>query len=264
MSGNAMTKSSTRPRTTEPSLARDGDETERGYWGNLSSLIPHYETFWRYHVFPLLVPNQICLRDGLDPQFESLAIANYSTFVSIGRARHKIFVAHENYKYVEEHYAALQRCCELGKKLIQRFDHLFESLTKRRSGVSPSKLEQFIEGRLNDYRNLLHDEMLSTPKDEEERRLIPKFEKIDEYRNWSRTMYHFKRADFVVASDQLKDDFKATCSRLEDGWEAMCKASETIMDLQEYLRRRSLGSAIGTVVNPLKASGDWVIRNTSN
>src|ERR1700751_2921395 len=106
--------------------------------------------------------------------------------------------------------------------------------------------------------------MLSTPKDEPERRLIPKFEKIDEYRNWSRTMYHFNRADFVVASDQLKDHFKATCSRLEDAWEAMCKASETIMDLQEYLRRRSLGSAIGPVVNPLKASGDWVIWNTSN
>jgi hypothetical protein len=152
--------------TTEPSLARKGDETERGYWGNLSSLIPHYELFWRYHVFPLRVPNQIWLRDGLDPQFELLAIANYSTFVSLGRAGHKIFVAHENYKYVEEHYAALQRCCELGKKLIQKFDQLFESLTKRPSGVSASKLEQFIEGRLNDYRNLLHDEMLSTPKDE--------------------------------------------------------------------------------------------------
>jgi len=258
-----MTKN-TAQRTTQPLLARNGDETERGYWGNLSNLIPHYEPFWRYHVFPLRVPNEIWFRDGLDPQFESLAIANYSTFVALGRARHKIYVAHENYKYVEEHYASLQRCCELGRKLIQKFDSLFESLTSRPSGVSVAKLEQFIQKRLDEYRNLLHDEMLSTPKDEQKRRLIPKFEKINEYRNWTTVMYHLNRSDFVVASDQLKSDFKATCSRLEDAWQQMCGASEKIIELKEYLRRRSQGTVIGTVANPLAASGDWITRNTSN
>lgn len=255
---------STPTTPTEPLLARKGDETERGYWGHLSKLIPHYELFWRYHVFPLRMPNQIWLRDGLDPQFEAVAIANYSTFVSLGRARQKIFVNHESYKFVEEHYAALQRSCELGKKLIQRFNDLYESLTKRHSGVSDAKLEQFIEKRLDEYRNLLHDEMLSTPKDEQERRLIPKFEKINEYRNWTSVMYHLNRSDFVVASEQLKADFRATCSRLEDAWEQMCKASAEIVQLSECVRRRSLGKAVGTVANPLTASGDWNIRNTSN
>ncbi len=248
----------------EPLLARQGDDTERGCWGHLSKLIPHYELFWRYHVFPLRVPNQIWLRDGLDPQFEAVAIANYSTFVSLTRARQKIFVNHENYKFVEEHYTALQRSCELGKKLIQRFDDLYESLTERRSGASVAMLEQFIEKRLDEYRNLLHDEMLSTPKDEQERRLIPKFEKINQYRNWTSVMYHLKRSDFVVASDQLKADFMATCSRLEDAWDQMCKASAGIVQLREYLRRRNLGNAVGTFANPLTASGDWNIRNTSN
>jgi hypothetical protein len=121
--------------TTEPLLARKGDETERRYWRHLSTLVPHYESFWRYHVFPLRVLNQLWFRDGLDLHFHAVAIANYSTFVSLGRARHKIFVNHESYKFVEEHYAALQRSCELGKKLIQRFDDLYDSLTGRRSIV---------------------------------------------------------------------------------------------------------------------------------
>lgn len=249
---------------TEPLLARKGDETERRYWRHLSTLVPHYELFWRYHVFPLRVPNQIWFRDGLDQHFQAVAIANYSTFVSLGRARHKIFVNHESYKFVEEHYAALQRSCELGKKLIQRFDDLYDSLTGRRSSVSVAKLDQFIEKRLDQYRNLLHDEMLSTPKDERKRRLIPKFEKINDYRNWTTVMYHLNRSDFVVASDQLKADFMATCSRLEDAWEQMCKASAGILRLNEYLRRRSLGNAGGTVASPLTASGDWIVRNTSN
>lgn len=249
---------------TEPLLSRKGDEIERGYWGHLSKLIPHYEVFWRDHVFPLRVPGQIWLRDALDPNFEAVAIANYSTFISLGRARQKIFVEHENYKFVEEHYAALQRSCELGKKLIQKFDDLYELLAGQRSHVSVARLEQFIEKRLDKYRNLLHDEMLSTPKDEEGRRLIPKFEKIDEYRNWTTVMYHVDRSDFVIASDQLKTDFKATCSHLEDAWAQMCKASAEIVQLSEYLRRRSLGNAVGTVANPLTASGDWIIRNTSN
>jgi hypothetical protein len=254
---------STASMPTEPLLARNGDEIERGHWGHLSRLIPHYELFWRCHVFPLRVPNQICLRDRLDPHFESVAIANYSTFVFLGRARQKIFVDRENYKFVEEHYAALQRCCELGKKLIQKFDDLYESLAGQRPSVSVARLEQFIEKRLDKYRNLLHDEMLSTPKDEEGRRLIPKFEKIDEYRNWTTVMYHVDRSDFVVASDQLKADFRATCSRLEDAWEQMCRASAEIVQLSEYLRRRSLGNAVRTVANPLTASGNWIIRNTS-
>ena len=83
---------STASMRAEPLLARKGDEAERRYWRHLSALIPHYELFWRYHVFPLRVPSQIWLRDGLDPHFQAVAIANYSTFASLGRARQKIFV----------------------------------------------------------------------------------------------------------------------------------------------------------------------------
>ena len=62
---------STASMRAEPLLARKGDEAERRYWRHLSALIPHYELFWRYHVFPLRVPSQIWLRDGLDRKCQS-------------------------------------------------------------------------------------------------------------------------------------------------------------------------------------------------
>src|SRR5438128_1402333 len=46
----------------KPLLAREGDRTERDYWGNLSHLIPHYQIFWREHIFPLRQTGQVLLR----------------------------------------------------------------------------------------------------------------------------------------------------------------------------------------------------------
>src|SRR5690242_7421395 len=100
-----------------PQLARKGDEIARGHWGHFRKLVPHYESVWQQHVYPLRIPDQIWLRDGLDPAFESFAIVNYSTFVALCRARQKIFVKTERYKFIEELYGTLQRSCELGIKL---------------------------------------------------------------------------------------------------------------------------------------------------
>src|SRR5579864_6855861 len=94
-----------------PPLLRFGDELEKTNWGHFRGLIPHYEQFWQMHVYPLRVPGSIWFRDGLDPEFEMLAIANYSTFAALCRARHKIHTQHEEYKYVEELYGHLQRAC---------------------------------------------------------------------------------------------------------------------------------------------------------
>jgi len=121
-----------------------------------------------------------------------------------------------------------------------------------------------VKVRLNEYRNLLHDEMISTPKDERRRRLIPKFEKLNNYRIWTSVMYHMKRSDFVVAADQLRADFASTCSRLEDAWKSMCGVSGDIIELTDCLERRGRGLAVASVNNAVTASGTWFVRNTSN
>ena len=236
-------------------LSRVGDKYELSFWRHLQGLVPSYETFWQIHVFPLRTPGQIGLRSGLDPELETLAILNYSTFFTLGRARHKIFVKPERYKYVEEQYASLQRACELGIKLVGAFNVLVESLPGHSSKVSSAELDDFINARLNDYRNLLHDELLATLKDEQGQRFIPKYDAIDKYRKWTAVMYGADGDDFAVAESQLKKDFLATCSRLEDLWTALCAASEEIINTSEFRRRQAQGEPQYNVSNRIAASG---------
>lgn len=224
-----------------PDPGRDGDRYERGWWGHLKKQIPSYEDFWRMHVYPLRAPKQIWFRDNLDPALEAMAIASYSTFVALGRARHKIFVQHEKYKYVEELYAALQRVCELGLKLAEKFAVLYRSLLNERAPVQTADLNKFIDERLKKYRNLLHDVMLSTPKDERRRRLIPRVEKIDAYQTWTAVMYHMRQSDFVLAAEQLRADYAAACSYLERLWKSLCAASKDILEVAQFQERLKQG-----------------------
>lgn len=124
---------------------------------------------------------------------------------------------------------------------MERFAAFCTAL-KLRSPVSAAPLEQLIDGRLRQYRNLLHDAILAMPKDDQRRRLIPKPEHIDQYRRWTTVMYGFKPSHFVVAVEQLKSDFRATCSLLEEGWKRMSGASVDLKDLPAFQAALSKGS----------------------
>jgi hypothetical protein len=204
-----------------PKLASLGDKTERDHWGHLRKLVPHYETFWQCYVYPLRARDSIWFREGIDGDLEGIAIASYSTFGALARARHRIFSKHEDYRFIEELYAAVQRSAEVGVKLVNQFSSFFKNVTGTRSRVVAGPLEQFKEERLGRYRNLLHDAMLAMPKDDRRRRLIPRPDYIDHYRLWTAVMYNFEREHFIPATDQVRSDFRSTCSLLEDAWKGM-------------------------------------------
>lgn len=246
-----------------PRLHRFGDCTEQAYWGHLRMLVPHYERFWQLYVFPLRAGDSIWFQDGIDPQIETIAITNYSTFAALGRARHKIYSDNEHFQHVEELYMAIQRSVELGIKLVNEFGRLEIKLLQSKSCVNAGPLIQFKEGRLSGYRNLLHDATLAMPK-ENKQRLIPKPDKIDAYRSWTRSMYYFDREDFVLASTQVKNDFMATCSLLEDACETMCKRHEPLTQVLPSFRslRPSLSSS-ASLAGPPAASGDFYIGHSA-
>jgi len=226
-----------------PKLAQLGDKDARGYWGHLRKLVPHYEAFWQRFVFPLRSANSIWFREGVEPALEEVAITSYSTFLALARARQRIFTKHENYRFIEELYAALQRAPELGIKLVKHFLDYRDTLTNERCDLSPAQLEQHIDGHLKKYRNLLHDAIISMPKEENGQRLIPKPDFIDSYKSWNQTMYHFDREHFVVAAVQLKSDFRATCSALEDVWKRMSEEYDKLISIPRFLADLSGGSA---------------------
>lgn len=231
----------TRTEKNVHQLARDGDRLERAHWGHLRRLIPHYEEFWQTHVQPLRSAKSIWFRADLDPDCEVMAIANYSTFAAIARARHKIYSYNERFKYIEEQYAALQRALEIAEKLRQRFCKLYIDNLKKPCPVSGAGLDEFVDRHIRPYRNLLHDEMLAKPKDSEGRRLIPKRDVIDRYRNWTSVMYEMDMGDFVLAYDQVAADFRASCSQLESLWKQLCVASEALSRSASYRERLARG-----------------------
>lgn len=242
-----------------PKLRRFGDRIEQAYWGHLKNLVPHYETFWQLYVLPLRAVGSIWFQDGIDPQIETIAITNYSTFAALGRARHKIYSDNEHFRHVEELYMAIQRSVELAIKLVDEFGRLEMTLLQSKSCVSAGALARFKEVRLSGYRNLLHDAILAMPK-EHGQRLIPKPNKIDAYRSWTRTMYHFDREDFVLASTQVKNDFKAVCSLLEDAWETMCKRHEQLAQVLPFPEMPHLSLSSGASLTGLPAaSGDLYV-----
>ncbi|MHB2007854.1 MAG: hypothetical protein ACYCOX_07380 [Acidobacteriaceae bacterium] len=243
-----------------PRLQRFGDKTERQYWGRLRKLVPHYEAFWQLYVVPLRAPGSIWFRPDLDATVETIAITSYSTFSALGRAYEQVYSNKEGFRHIEEVYMAIQRSAELGVKLVNAFVLLERDLRHTAGTLSASQLEEFIENRLSKYRNLLHDAILPMPK-EQKRRKIPKPDRIDQYRLWTRVMYHYDDDDFVFASDQVKYDFRATCSRLEDAWKSMCLRYETLHHKMPslFVEVTPALMPMGSLVGGPPASGDIYI-----
>jgi hypothetical protein len=68
-------------------LLDHGDAIERHYWPTVSNSLSEYETFWKNFIVlltnrvdPFADKDWIMLRTGLSEKYESLLIANYSTF----------------------------------------------------------------------------------------------------------------------------------------------------------------------------------------
>ena len=243
-----------------PTLQALGDSEEQRNWPYMGALIPHYESFWAKYVFPLRSEGAIWLKQGIDHRLESMAMASYSAFTVLARARYKIFEEHEDYRHVEELYMQLQRAGEVGVKLIKEFNDIEGGFLGKRHPVDVSPLESLIESRLKKYRNLLHDVKLAIPKGELGR-MIPKPDKLLEYAQWSQTMFHFREEDFVSAESQVKSDFFATASTLEAAWKAMSRAFDSLILKVEFQRVLHQGDSavLPSSAVPVTASGSFSI-----
>jgi|HubBroStandDraft_2_1064218.scaffolds.fasta_scaffold23857_4 hypothetical protein len=217
-----------------PNLTDNGDADERKHWPHLEDLIPHYQIFWVHYVYPLRAEGSIWIKRGLDLRFERLAIASYSTFKILARARQKIFQDHDEYRHLEELYMQLQRAAEVGVKLVRQYCEIETSFSHKRCSVSVVPIETLIESRLNAYRNLLHDALLAVPKGERGR-MVPKPEMLSLYAEWSRVMFNFNSDDFVSAESQVKNDFYATASILESAWKDMTNGYEELARSHDFL-----------------------------
>lgn len=159
--------------------------------------------------------------------------------VNLARALDKIETKADDLKFAEEIYAHLQRGAEVAIKVVEHFRKIYTDCLRARPRVNDAA----ITGALDDlrvYRNLLHQHMLATAKDNGVR-LIPKRDFLDKYTRWTTVMYESDLDEFVPVEAQLRSDFAALCSALEAVWKEMEIASELLVANKDYLARRAKG-----------------------
>lgn len=239
----------------------NGDQIERDNWDLLKPYIHHYESVWLFLVVPLRSPDSIYLRDGIDEQFEEFAMCHYTTYVNVARALQKINAAADDLKFAEEIWANLHRAVEVAIKAVDSFRAIYMDcvMPRRRPEVSTAELDR-IESSLKKYRNMLHDPIIGTTK-ENGFRLLPRREVIERYHRWTTIMYHRKSEDFVAVDSLLRSDFLSVCSTLQTIWKQMEGAFNDLQSNQSFLKRRSAGIS-GTLIstaNPNATSGTFVL-----
>jgi hypothetical protein len=240
-------------------LADDGDELEKEYWLDVGAFFPAYECFWQLHVYPLRSSGIVYLREKLDKDLERMAILNFSTYVSLARGFSKIKGRSEDFKYFEEIYANLFRASELALETIKRFEAIYKLCLKKEITIHTGKLLKVEKERLKLYRNLIHRNILATLRDSHGRRRIPKADKLRHYGLWSCMRSSTEASDFPDAETQLWDDFRALCSALQDSWEEMCQASESLLKNADYMQRLKSGRDVQANVRGVPAaSGDFI------
>jgi len=240
---------------TVVSLSESGDAIERETWPQLKNYLSKYEVLWQMHVEPLRSTGSIYLRDGIDEDFEVLAMNHYTTYLNLVRAIRKIESRLDDFAFAEEIWANLQRATEVAKKAASAFVKLCEECTGKPLQLNLLKLDQ-LESDIKLYRNLLHGPMPGTVKDGDVR-MIPRRDLIQKYALWSSAMYHRVEGEFVPVETQLWNDFYRTCGVLQDLWKQIETLSEPLATNNIYLKRRSAGQAAirASVSNPDAASG---------
>jgi hypothetical protein len=123
--------------------------------------------------------DSIYLRDGIDPDLETLAMCNYTAYVNVARALKKIDAMADELRFSEEIWANLQRAVEVGTKAAGAFEKVYESSTRRKLKLDIRQLES-AEIDIKKYRNRLHEPIPATIKDDARNRLIPNRDCLDE------------------------------------------------------------------------------------
>jgi hypothetical protein len=223
-----------------PTLLSDGDSIERTTWESLKDYFPHYEESWRLHVVPLRAQGSIHLRDAVDEDLQGFAMRHYSLYVNLARAYQKTGDPNMH-RFFDEIYANLQRSRELAVDLVATFRSIHQKCMQKAAEVNDSALAR-MEGRLRDYRNLIHGPLLAYVKPENGRIRIPRPEHIEKYKLWTNVLYRSRPEEFEDVQTQLRNDFAALCSALEAVWKQMCQCSKILCGSASYMRMQQKGS----------------------
>jgi hypothetical protein len=225
---------------TPATIPNDGDALERLHWEAIRPSFPHYEEFWRTHLVPLRSEGTIFPREGIDEDFEFLAMSHYSVFVYLSRSLEKIKEAGQNFRFPGEVYVDLYAATDTAKKAVIRWSNIYRACIGKEPRVDTQKIEKLQE-RFRKYRNLVHEQLPAIRLDDDRGVLMFRPDQVGAYPKWTHVIYRARPEDFVEVTKQLTDDYQSLSSALENAWKKMCTLSEQLVENAEYFRRRGQG-----------------------
>jgi hypothetical protein len=232
----------------------DGDAVEKAHWAAIEPVFPHYQEFWRTHLVPLRCEGSIQPRQGVDEDFEFLAMFHYSTFVYLSRSSEKLQDPEDGFHFPGEFYVSLYAAAELAGKVVSKWSEIYSACLEKDPKVDTTQLERLKE-RFRTYRNQIHEQLLALLLDPSKDALMCRPEKIDKYKKWTDVLYTARTEDFVKVRLQTNHDYQSLCSALETTWKRMCELSDDLIKNREYLQRRGRSVVSFTVSGGPAVSG---------
>jgi hypothetical protein len=266
-------------------LLDHGDAIERFYWPKVSSDLSGYEIFWKKFVVlltnrvdPLASTNWIMLRDGLSSEYESLLIANYSTFYHCVVAHEQIEIGQKakascGFSHPELFFFSAKACLEnltalraLAGRLLRR-----ANITPR-FPKSPDKTIHTITSYRDVFSHLAHLGRGS----QHGRGLIPKLEHLPQSKADPKLLWSYTMAlDANEMTDAL--DFQSMlwaelAKHLQGIWKGLAEAFEPFRIDTTFINDVGLAkflpihagidtSVVPSTANPYGASGMMIYEN---
>lgn len=220
-------------------LLDHGDAIERFYWPQVSHAISEYEVFWKRFVVlltnrvnPLAFTDWIMLRDGLPAEYESLLMANYTTFYHCVVAHEQIEIgrqakADHGFNHPDLFFFSAKACLENLNVLHGKAGELL-----RRANITPSlpKSPDKLIHAITSYRDVFTHRSHLGRGSQHGRGLIPKLEHLPKSKNdpkllWSYTM-GLGVNEMTDSLDYQSALWKELATHLQGFWKGLAEAFE--------------------------------------
>jgi hypothetical protein len=220
-------------------LLDHGDAIERFYWPKVSRNLSEYEVFWKRFIVlltnrvdPHAFTNWIMLRDGLGPEYESLLMANYSTFYHCVVAHEQIEIgrkakADRGFNHPELFFFSAKACLENLTSLRALAGQFL-----RRANITPRfpKSPDNAIHTITSYRDVFAHRSHPGRGSQHGRGLIPKLEHLPKSKNDAKLLWSYTMA---LEANEMTDalDFQSIlwaelAKHLQGIWKELAEAFE--------------------------------------
>jgi hypothetical protein len=261
-------------------IAAHGDARERDVWPSVAGTLSNYELFWRElivlltnRIVPVAAtgPDWIRLRAKIPPEYERLAMHNYSLFYYAATARRAIDDDRKRlgsgaYPHPERIFTAMQACVEQAQPLL-----ILARKVLRQIGIGRPKFPkhpQDLYETIGAYRNAFaHDPVLGRAVDQG-RELLPPQHRLPKDKNpllWSDAAA-IPTAEMVDGLKLEEDLYQQLSNFLQALWKSLAMVFIEARQYEQFIEDLGLKgllpircASIPSLAGPIGASGAIVV-----